>query len=52
MKNTIILYRPIGQQELELLQQFQFTKWPARLPEQPIFYPVTNEAYAIEITKK
>jgi hypothetical protein len=26
-----------------------FTRWPPRLPEQPIFYPVTNEQYAIEI---
>jgi hypothetical protein len=52
MRDTTVLYRPIGQKELELLQQSQFTKWPPRLPEQPIFYPVTNEAYAIEITQK
>lgn len=26
-----------------------FTRWPPRLPEQPIFYPVTNEQYAIDI---
>ena len=52
MKNTTILYRPVGQKELELLKESEFTKWPPRLPEQPIFYPVTNESYAIEITKK
>lgn len=28
-----------------------FRKWPPRLPEQPIFYPVTNEQYAIEIAR-
>lgn len=26
-----------------------FARWPPRLPEQPIFYPVTNEQYAIDI---
>src|SRR5207237_812164 len=26
--------------------------WPPRLPEQPIFYPVTNEKYATEIAAK
>ena len=25
--------------------------FPPRLPEQPIFYPVTNEAYAIQIAR-
>ena len=29
-----------------------FTRWPPRLPEQPIFYPVTNERYAREITEQ
>lgn len=28
-----------------------FKRWPPRLPEQPIFYPVTNERYAIEIAQ-
>ena len=28
-----------------------FTRWPPRLPDQPIFYPVTNEQYAIEIAR-
>jgi len=26
--------------------------FPPRLPEQPIFYPVTNEKYAAEIASK
>lgn len=26
-----------------------FKRWPPRLPEQPIFYPGTNEQYAVEI---
>ena len=49
---TVTLYRPIGPKELELIQKNGFKKWPPRLPGQPIFYPVTNEKYAIEITTK
>lgn len=46
---TITLYRPTGPKELELVQASGFKRWPPRLPEQPIFYPVTNEQYAREI---
>jgi hypothetical protein len=46
---TTVLYRPTGPTELELVRQSGFTRWPPRLPEQPIFYPVTNEAYAKQI---
>ncbi|MBI4748535.1 MAG: hypothetical protein HY774_08590 [Acidobacteria bacterium] len=49
---TMTLYRPTGPQELELVRQSGFKRWPPRLPEQPIFYPVTNEAYACEIAQK
>ena len=31
--------------------QSGYSKWPPRLPEQPIFYPVTNEPYAREINQ-
>ena len=43
---TVTLYRPTGPKELELVKQSGYKKWPPRLPEQPIFYPVTNEEYA------
>lgn len=46
-----ILYRPVGAKELELIEQSGWKKFPPRLPEQPIFYPVMNEAYAIQIAK-
>lgn len=49
-KATVTLYRPTGPQELELVRKSGYKKWPPRLPEQPIFYPVTNERYATEIT--
>lgn len=43
------LWRPVGAYELHLIARTSFRAFPPRLPEQPIFYPVTNEAYAIEI---
>lgn len=46
---AIVLYRPIGPKELELVKQSGYKKWPPRLEGQPIFYPVTNERYAREI---
>jgi hypothetical protein len=49
---TVILYRPAGPKELELVKQSGFKRWPPRLPEQPIFYAVTNEAYACQIAKQ
>lgn len=48
---TVVCYRPVNQAELDLVAASDFTLWPPRLPEQPIFYPVTNEKYAVEITK-
>jgi hypothetical protein len=51
MAETITLYRPTGPEELELVRAAGFAKWPPRLPEQPIFYPVTNEQYAVEIAR-
>jgi hypothetical protein len=49
--STVILYRPLGPEELELVKKSKFRAWPPRKPDQPIFYPVTNEEYAIEITR-
>lgn len=46
------LYRPTGPRELELVAALDYEAWPPRLPEQPIFYPVTNERYAIEIASR
>ena len=48
----MILYRPVGQAEYDLIAQSGFTAYPPRLPEQPIFYPVLNERYAREICNK
>ena len=51
-EETVTLYRPTGPKELALVRQNGFKRWPPRLPEQPIFYPVTNEQYAIEIATR
>ncbi|MFN8389948.1 MAG: hypothetical protein U0136_06635 [Bdellovibrionota bacterium] len=50
--DTVELFRPTGPKELDLVRQNGFKRWPPRLPEQPIFYPVTNEEYAREIAQK
>jgi hypothetical protein len=52
MNQTVTLYRPTGPEEMELLRASGFLRWPPRLPGQPIFYPVTNEQYAIEIAQR
>jgi hypothetical protein len=51
-EDTVTLYRPTGPKELELVRDSGFKRWPPRLPEQPIFYPVTNEAYARQIAEE
>ena len=51
MTTTITLYRPTGPEELALVAASGYGRWPPRLPEQPIFYPVTNEDYAVEIAR-
>jgi hypothetical protein len=49
--NLTILYRPVGPEELKLIEQSDWSEFPPRLPEQPIFYPVMNEEYAIQIAR-
>ena len=48
----MILYRPVGQAEYDLIIQSDCSRFPPRLPEQPIFYPVLNRQYAHEIAAK
>lgn len=49
--HTVTLYRPIGHKEYELIRDSGFREFPPRLATQPIFYPVLNEAYAIQIAR-
>lgn len=48
---TVTLWRPTGPQELALVEESDWRAWPARLPDQPIFYPVLNEDYATRIAR-
>jgi hypothetical protein len=48
---TVTLYRPVGPVERQLIEESGWSKFPPRLPEQPIFYPVMNEEYAIQIAR-
>ena len=45
-ENKMILYRPVGLQEMALIYDSGMKAFPARLPQQPIFYPVLQLEYA------
>lgn len=47
----MILFRPVGLEELRLIDAVDMRAFPPRLPEQPIFYPVLNEEYARQIAR-
>ena len=49
---TTVLYRPVGPVELELIASSGWTRFPPRLAEQPIFYPVLNRNYARQIAQQ
>ena len=48
---TVTLFRPVGQAELDLIRDLGMRAFPPRLPEQPSFYPVTNQRYAEQIAR-
>jgi hypothetical protein len=48
-EELVTLWRPTGPNELALVQESGWRRWPPRLPDQPIFYPVLNEDYATRI---
>lgn len=48
---TTMLFRPVGQKELDLIAASGYRRFPPRLSWQPIFYPVLNDAYAIQIAR-
>lgn len=45
------LFRPVGRKEFELIRESCWQEFPPRLPHQPIFYPVSNIDYAIQIAR-
>jgi hypothetical protein len=48
---TVVLWRPVGPAELALIEASGMRVFPPRLPDQPIFYPVTTRDYAIKIAR-
>jgi len=51
MTSTTTLFRPVGEKELELIRVAGWSAFPPRLPEQPIFYPVLEKEYAVQIAR-
>jgi len=41
-----VLYRPVGQKELELIRDSGWRQFPPRLEWQPIFYPVLSTTWS------
>ena len=48
-EEVVTLWRPTGPEELDLVKDSGWRRWPPRLADQPIFYPVLNEDYATRI---
>ena len=48
---TVTLWRPVGPEELALIRDLAMRGFPPRLPDQPIFYPVLSQDYAIKIAR-
>jgi hypothetical protein len=51
VSEIVVLFRPVGPEELKLIEAAGFRSFPPRLPEQPIFYPVLSEEYAVKIAR-
>ena len=49
---AVVLYRPVGQYELDLIAKSGYRAFPPRLPEQPFFYPVLTLPYAEQIARE
>jgi hypothetical protein len=45
------LFRPVGFGELQLVRNSGWTRFPPRLPDEPIFYPIGDEDDAIQIAR-
>lgn len=50
--DTIALWRPTGQAELDLVAASGWRAWPPLLPDQPIFRPVRNRWHATKLARE
>ena len=46
------LYRAVSGQELALIEASGWSAFPAYFPDQQVFYPVTDEAYARKVASE
>ncbi len=51
MSDSVVLFRPVGRKELDLIIEADMRAFPPRLDWQPIFYPVLNVKYATQIAR-
>lgn len=49
---TITLYRPVGPQELALIEALDWKEFPPQSPEQPFFQPLLNCSYASQMARE
>jgi hypothetical protein len=49
--DAVTVWRPVGPLELELIKKANMRAFPPRLPDQPIFYAVLSEEYAVKIAR-
>jgi hypothetical protein len=48
---TVTLYQPVGMEELQAIKASDWTAFPPHDPEQPIFRPVADEAFAAQLAR-
>ncbi|MFG2007725.1 ADP-ribosylation/crystallin J1 [Micromonospora sp. NPDC048868] len=44
---TTVLWRPMGQQERDLVRETGWRRWPALSPDEAHFFPILSEDFAI-----
>jgi hypothetical protein len=51
INENVTLYRPVGQKEMDQINDSGNREFPPRLPSEAIFYPVLEEAYATHVAR-
>jgi hypothetical protein len=51
-EESVTLWRPVGPEELRLIERSGMRAFPPRLPQQPIFSPLLSEDYATKIARE
>lgn len=49
---TVTLYQPVSMEELQAIKALDWKAFPAHDPEQPIFRPVVDEAFAAQLARE